>query len=326
MKLARLSTLNRCATALLLAGCGSPAPTDQARGNVIIGDDNNYMTMTGLTIPVIDTAPATDLDICWNKIADDLLCHPTSAMTDLDNVALLRLSHLSKREVEEDLAAGRLSQSQVAGYLDYHTNHTSTCVKLSQLSFFETIIDVPSEYVESVDFSYLLLFAKGTTPGSGARSMVFLNPTAASTNTTVNAATGCGLLRFSADLASSKPLPIPAKGPWVVDWRDVTRDGQGNPVPFQKIDRLTLGFFQKMTVAEVQSRILDVELIATTLWDVTLTGAKTANLSNGRERVKGTAFAGFGGGQPGTWMLALTCSTCQSPAPIVFSILDPSGE
>jgi hypothetical protein len=326
MKPVRLSTLNRWAAVVLLAGCGSPPATDQARGNVIIADDNNYVTATGLTIPVIDTAPGTDLDICWNKIADDLLCHPLSAAADLDNVALLRLSHLSKKEVEEELAAGRLSQSQVAGYLDYHTNHTSTCVKLSQLSFFETIIDVPSEYVESPDFSYLLLFAKGTTPGAGARSMVFLNPTAGSTNTTVNAPAGCGLLRFSADLASPKPLRISAKGPWIIDWRDVTRDGQGNPVPFQKIDRLTLGFFQGMTVAEVQSRILDVELIATTLWDVALTGAKTANLSSGRDRTKGTSFGGFGGGQPGTWMLALTCSTCQSPAPIVFSILDPSGD
>jgi hypothetical protein len=321
--------VKRCAAALLVAGagCGTPTSTDPAPGKVIIiGDENNYTTTTGLTIPVVDTAPATDLDICWDHITDDLLCHPLSAQTDLDNVALLRIGHLSNEQVEDALAAGLLSQSQVTGYLDYPTNHTSTCMKLSQLSFFETVIDVPSQYVESSDFSYLLLFATGTRAGSGARSMLFLNPTAASTNTRIDADTGCGLLQFSADLASPKPVPISAKGPWIVEWRDVTRDGQGNRAHLREIDRLTLGFFEGMSVADVQASILDVELIATTLWDVTLTGEKTADLSTCRDRAKGTSFEGFRRDQPGTWMLALTCSTCQSPAPVVFSILAPSTE
>jgi hypothetical protein len=307
------------------AACGSSATTDPSRGNVILHDENNYTTTASLSIPTIETASATDLDVCWPHIVDDLQCHPLSATADLDNVALLRISHLTQAQVQQALADGQLEQAQVAGYLDHQTDHSTTCVKLSQLSFFGTPIDVPKEYVESTDYSYLLLFTKGTIPGVGGRAMVFLKPTATSTNTMVDAPTGCGLLTFAADLSSLKKTSIPAGGPWVVDWREITRDGQGNAPPFQKIDGVTIGFYEGLTVADLQARILDIELIATTLWDLPLTSGKTADLALAKDRKTGEAFGGFTSASTGTWMLALTCSRCQSPAPVLLTILQPTG-
>ena len=76
----------------------------------------------------------------------------------------------------------------------------------------------------------MLLFAKGTRPGVGARAMVFVKPTAASVNTRVDARTGCGLLQFSADFSTASGLGMPPAAPWVIDWRNVTKDGQGNPI------------------------------------------------------------------------------------------------
>ena len=73
-------------------------------------------------------------------------------------------------------------------------------------------------------------------------AMTFLKPTSTSTNTQVDAPTGCGMLDFSADLASLTKLPVPAAGPWVLDWRDITRDGQGShgsvPEDRRRHDRL----------------------------------------------------------------------------------------
>lgn len=310
--------------AAVVAGCGSPpALVDNVRGNVRLVDANNYVITTDLSIPTVDTAPAKDLDICWTHVTNDLQCHAMSAQADIDNVGLLRISHLGKPEVERQLGAGLLSQSQVAGYLEYHTDHTSTCAKLSKLSFFGTAIDVPSEYAENADYTYLLMFAKGTTPGIGARDMVFLNPTAASTNTTVDVSTGCGLLKFSADLASLQKVSVSTAGPWVVDWEDVTHDGQNTAVTSRRIDGVTVGRFDGMSVMDLQAKILDIELIATSLWDIPLKGEKTADLSKATERKSGAPFPGFKAGSSATWMLALTCSTCQSPAPIVLTILQP---
>jgi len=314
------------AAALLLpAGCGSSSKPDDARGNIIVLDEHNYKTTASLAIPTVETAAATDLDICWTDVATDIQCHGLSAQADLDNVSLLRISHLSEEQVEVRLAQGTLTQSEVAGYLDFHTDHSATCTKLSKLSFFGTLIKVTEEYVEDPDFTYLLLFSKGTTPGLGARAMTFIKPTATSTNTAVAASAGCGMLDFTADLHTATSLPVPAAGPWVLDWRDITRDGQGNAVPFEKIDGVTVGFYAGKTAADLEAKIFDIEMIATTLWDLKLTSGRTADLALAKDRATGAAFAGFDGAETGTWMVALTCSRCQTPAPIVLAILAPTA-
>ena len=56
---------------LLLAGCGSSTNNGPA-GNLVLADANNYKTHAALTIPTVDTAPAVDLDICWDAVANDL--------------------------------------------------------------------------------------------------------------------------------------------------------------------------------------------------------------------------------------------------------------
>src|SRR5262245_33129674 len=114
----------------LMAGCGSSGTTDDPRGNILLGDQHNYRTTASLSIPIVDTAPATDLDICWTNVITDLQCHAVAPLPDLDNVSLLRISHLSKEVVAAKLADGSLSQSMVAGYLDYHTDKSATCAKL----------------------------------------------------------------------------------------------------------------------------------------------------------------------------------------------------
>jgi len=306
---------------LLLAGCGSSTNNGPA-GNLVLTDTNNYKTHAALAIPTVDTAPATDLDICWDAVTNDLQCHGVSALNDLDNVGLLRISHLTKEMVSIRVAAGTLSMSDVAGYLDHHTDHLTTCTKLSAFTLFGTVVDAPSMYTENADYTYLLLFSHGTTPGIGARTMMFLNPTSSSTNTRVDAPTGCGMLDFSADLASLTKLSVAAAPPWVIDWHGVVHDGANNDFPFTKVDGVSIGFYEGMAVADLQAHIFDIEMIATQLWDIKLEGGKTADLTTAKDRATGEAFKGFTRAAAGTWMLALTCSTCQSPAPPLLTILD----
>ena len=56
-----------------------------------------------------------------------------------------------------------------------------------------------------------------------------------------------------------------------------------------------------------------------------LADGKTADLSTATDRASGAAFPGFNRPETGTWMLALTCSKCQNPAPVVLTILQPAG-
>jgi hypothetical protein len=311
---------------LLLTGCGSAEddPKQSANdANIVLEDQHNYLSSSVLTIPTVETASGADLDICWSDIEADLQCHDVAAQADVDNVALLRFLHLSQEQVAARLAGGQLAQSEIDGYVEYNTDKQSTCTKLSTMSFFGTPVDINEEYFASDEHTFMLLFAKGTTPGVGARTMTFVEPTTNSMNTTVTAPNGCELLDFDADLSSLSPITVPLAGPWRLDWRNVTRDSQGNAIAFEAIDSALIGFYEGKSVSDLQANILDIELIATSLWEIQLTGGRTANLANAQQRETGELFSGFERDQSGTWLFALMCSTCQNPAPLVLSVLAP---
>jgi hypothetical protein len=310
----------------LLTACGSSSPPAKTgpKGNVVLRDTNNYTSQSTLTIPVVQTAPGADLDICWGNLSKDILCHALSPAMDIDNVSFLQIQNLTRPEIAAKLAAGQLATSEVKIYRDFHVDPTSgsSCVKLSALSLGTTVVSPAQDYVEGADKQYMVLFSTGTTPGSGSRTMMFIQPVAGSTNTSITAPDGCGILQFSADLTTPQPLTIPVAGPWVIDWSAITHDAMNNTVIFQYIDRLLVGYYAGKTVADLEAQFLDIELIATSLFQVSIpTGARTADLANAKD-AGGAAFPGFAM-RDGVWAVGLLCSTCQIPAPVALSILQP---
>src|SRR5262245_13029871 len=120
--LALLSSLS------VLAACESTdKKKEDPNANILLRDENNYRATGKLSIPTVETASATDLDICWENVVSDIQCHDVAPMADVDNMAMLRFLHLSEDDVEVKLASGELVMSQVDGYLDFHTTHSSTC-------------------------------------------------------------------------------------------------------------------------------------------------------------------------------------------------------
>ncbi len=306
----------------LLGACGGPG--DGQSGVIRLEDANNYRSTASLSIPTAETAPATDLDICWTGATSDLLCHPVVPETDIDTVGLLRLRGLTEPQIAAQLVSGTLPQSRVDGYVQYFTDHLTTCMKLSQFSFFGTASDIASLYVESTVERYLLVLAQGIQPGVGSRTMTFLVPKVGSTTTRVDAPSGCHLLDFTPDLESLTRVPVSGGGPWTVDWGNVTTNGQGDSITYARVNRLLVGFYQGLTVADLEARFFDIELLATSLWELPITGGHTAELGQALERSSGAFFSGFTP-TDGVWMLALLCTTCQNPAPVVLTILAPPG-
>jgi hypothetical protein len=312
----------------LLFGCGgSSTPPPTTEGNVVLRDQNNYTSQSTLTIPSVQTMPGADLQICWGDIQKDILCHDLTPTTDIDNVSFLRLQGMTTDQIQTKLAAGSLTAAMVNVYRDFHVDHTasSTCVSLSSLSFTSTALNPATDYVEASDKKYLLLFSKGTTPGSGARTMTFIEPTSSSTATAVSAPDGCGsnILHFTADITTPPAVTVPKAGPWDVDWSLITRDSMNHTVLFQNLDQLMVGFYPGMTVADLQARFLDIDRIAgSSLYQMAIpTGAKHADLANAKDS-NGVAFPGFAR-TDGVWAVAILCSKCQVPAPIILSILEP---
>ena len=134
-----MAVRSRCSP--LLAGCGRSSNPDGARGNLLLHDENNYTTTASLAIPTVETTAATDLDICWTDVINDLQCHTVSATADLDDVALLRFAHLSQEEVAAELASGSW-RSPRSPDTPTTTPTTATPARSCQLSFFGTVIDL----------------------------------------------------------------------------------------------------------------------------------------------------------------------------------------
>jgi hypothetical protein len=320
--------LSFSSTISLLAACGSSGGTgNNPVGNVVLRDANNYTSQSTLTIPTVQTASGQDLSISWSGITKDLLCHPAAS---IDNVAFLKIGNMSQGDVETKLASGQLVSSEVTTYREFHTAGAgadagaATSTMLSQLSYGPALVPA-TDYVESASTQYLLLFTHGTTLGVGAQTMTFIQPTASSQNTSVAAQDACSshILDFTATL-STMPVSIPVDGPWKIDWSQITKDSFGDALDFSqtKLDKVEVAFFENMAAADLQAHFLDIEINATSLYAVDVpTGQKYVDLA-GADSDGGAAFPGFTK-TDGTWAVAVLCSTCSVPAPVVFSILQP---
>ena len=85
------------------------------------------------------------------------------------------------------------------------------------------------------------------------------------------------------------------------------------------------GFYEGKTVGDLEARILDLELMATDIWEIQISQGRTAELGFAQNRADQSLFSGFDQSREGTWVFALTCSSCQNPAPVLLSILDPGA-
>src|SRR5436190_1654233 len=312
--------------AALLPACGgSSTPSEWPKGHVVLKDANNYTSDTTLTIPIVQAKAGADLTVCWDGIMKDLLCHDLVAGTeDIDNVGFLQVP-LSKDVVSQKLAVGQLSENQVSIYREHRVAAGETCANLSTFAFGSTL-NPATDFVEPTGgktLTYMLLFATGLTPGVGSRAMVFVDPSASSTTMKVDAPDACAnhVLDFQATLGQPMMIPATDSTKWHVDWSQISKDSFGNPVNFAKLDDVLLGFYRGMSAADLQTQFTDIELIATTLYDVSVpAGARDVDLATAKVRGGTDSFPGFTQ-TDGVWAIAVRCTSCQIPAPIVMTIL-----
>jgi hypothetical protein len=307
-------------------GSGSPWP----KGNIVLEDANNFTSVTSLDIPEVTTAAGADLMICWDGLMKDLLCHDiVQPGNGIDDVAFLQIKNFSHDQVRQKLAVGQLDPNLVTTYGDFYTVNagTSTCVNLHQLAL-GAALDPAKVYVEPTStqtITYMLLFATGTKPGIGSKAMTFINPSSASTVTSVAAPDACAnnVLHFQATLGAHMPIPATDNKKWHVDWSQVTKDSFGNDIDFAELDGILLGFYQNMTAADLQAGFKDIELTATKLYRADVApGARDIDLATATAMDGSGAFPGFTQ-TDGTWAIAVRCSMCQIPAPVVMTILEP---
>jgi len=302
------------ALSLLIGGCSC------GTGTVVLGDTTNFSYVGDIDAPSHETVSAQNVTICWDSMTDDIQCHDVDPTSDPGLITLARFNNLTEVEIEQQLSNDELSQSELSGFLTWEIPTGDTCAELEDFTLDGTPVVLSEEYYEGGG-TYLMLLSHGTIPGQNIISMDFLVPLESSDIDAVDVGPACATLDFTADLTSGDPIELSAGGSsWMVDWGDVTVNGLGNPIALSNIDRLLLGYYADMSVADVEDSFLDLEIVATELYEMELFNTFEADLAE-----TSGADGDFGGFDQtgGTWVLALMCTTCSNPAPLFATVILP---
>lgn len=297
----------------------APLEPPDPSGALPLGDDNNYGFDGALDGPTITLASGQDAEIDFSALDHDLQCHALDPVADVDNVAVLLFRYLSEAEVEDGLSNDTLDMSDLSAYLSYEPGD-ATNFRLSDLTFFGTDPEIEGEFIPG-NGSFLVLLTTGTTVGTGARMIGFLEPSDESRNTSGSLDDGCSVLTYDADLTSLRPMSVLPAGPWNLDWSAVTTTGQGGDFTTTDVTSLMLAYYEDLAPSDLEAQFLDLELLADRTWTADHPGGTAADLSLLVDAADGTPFPGFEA--EGTYLVALRCASCPNPAPLVLTQLVP---
>ena len=118
------------------------------------------------------------------------------------------------------------------------------------------------------------------------------------------------LLSVDVDFRSLMPVVLPDQEANIaIDWRDIERDGLGNEVEPSKIDSAFVARYDR-SITELEDSIFSLMTDADALWTMPLDTTGQANL---QDLTGDVPFTGIDDAH--SWLLALECSSCMSPAP-----------
>ena len=282
--------------------CGDPCE---------LRDENNFDFSSELWAEMVALQEFQDITIEWPDVSVDLQGHDYAA-GDVDEVMLVVFAELTPDEVAARLAEDTVQQADVQVTVFCEEPHDSSC----QLDEFCVLGSCPnlSKYFQA-GTQGAWLFVLNSEDVAGARALIFVDPSAGSTDTTVTVTDDSYSLEVDVDLRSLATVPIGTDADVEVDWGELTTDGYGNAMSPHTLDLLEVGRYE-LTVEEMEQQFLDLELIAAERWELDVSEEESARLSD----LEGdTPFTGVTADS--TWMLALRCTSCDNPTPRFLTLL-----
>jgi hypothetical protein len=294
--------------ALLLSGCGTYT--------IQLSDEHNYSSTAVLDADVITVADCPkELTLDWSGLTTDLLDHELDPSADIYQMRVVRFDNLSATEVMVAIADNNLPQQEISGNVDYQPTAGETSAPLSEFAFNGTHIDPSTEACSDVSTTFMLTAMTDMYAYGG---LIFFEPTPGEKNTDVELTSDAFQLTFDADLTTNGVIEVPGGRDYLINWMDLTIDGQGNPFSLSNIDQLLLARYE-LSTDEMEQQFYDLQLIAAEMYTAEIGGLGEYELINATDEA-GNAFEGFEG--EGLWLLGLFCSTCPNPAPLYLSVIE----
>ena len=297
---------------------GDCSEYDESMDFVTLDDAANFSWHGTLEVEVYEVAELTDVRIDWSQLAHDTMAQPLDPATDIDTASLIAFPHLGHDEAVTNLNDNTLSQADVGLFVYAEVSGTSHSF-LADMTLFGSDVDVETYFSDDYAATWLVTLDSGGTPGAGIRSCAILDPSPTSEVATAYIDDDSCVVHPDADFGSLVPATAAECAPLTFQWSGLTTDGFGNTFPTTYIDGLSLSFHAGQSPADLEDTYLFGGVGATEVWKQILEEGSTSTLLDGHPSAAGTPFDGISGG--GTWLLALTCSTCSSPAPPFVTVL-----
>jgi hypothetical protein len=292
---------------------------------------HNYSFSSRLTFPPITVAANTELTLDWEGVTQDFMNHPLDPRNDLKKIRVF-LWKLPLASLEEKTNADTLLMKDLVTLpLEYSTDGSGTSAKLFQfsnsgepseemiLSFFD-----PDLY-PSDRYSYTVMASGSLLLGEGTKMIQSFRVEKGNPETTVRLTASSTGLEWEAHLQNAQVTGIPAgQAAITLDWTDMKTNALGNPFePPSYIAEVLIGHYDE-SVAELETKFLDIELIAKELYRATIDAGTSIDLRTlTLDGDSSTHFPGID--DTGTWLVALQCGACRNPAPWYLTVLKPCG-
>ena len=316
-------------------GTGGSVACTASGTTLTAAEANNYSFSSTLSFPVIKIAPKSELTFDWSAVTTSFLGHAVNPKTDLNMISVLfwklPLSDLQTRLNADTLAQKDLVVVPLTITTDGTTPNVTagaTSAKLFNFTLNGGAVDSAlilgyfdaDFYTPNTSYTYTLMAASGTTVGQGVKMIQSFQLDPTSTNTTVNMTSDSTKLTWSANLHNLTPTGIPAgQGGLTIDWSKLKTNALGGAFDPTSITNVLIGHYTQ-TPTELESKFLDIELIATDLYRAVISTGTSVDFSTLKTDA-GKAFSGIDA--TGTWVVALQCGSCRNPAPWYLSVLKP---
>ena len=302
------------------AGSGGCAQT------IVASIANNYSLSSGLVFPPVSVRPDSELRFRWSGVTEDLLGHELDPRLDVDAVHLM-LWKASPDNFQAMVHDDALRQRDLAVIMNVYTGQMLTETSLFEftslgmpvppediLPFFNADSYPPAQHV------YTLMIATGQELGKGTRMIQSFTLDPASTNTLVEMTNDSTLVQYTADFAArERTLVAPGTNDITIDWTNLTVNARRQAFSPYDITEVVVARYDE-TVSELENQFLDLELIAEEMWRGYVESGTTASFSTLTD-VDGRPFPGVS--SDGTWIVALRCGRCLSPAPQYLHVFAP---
>lgn len=285
-------------------------------GDIVLLDEHNYSYTVDLDIATTEVELANDFTIEWSGLTRDMLGHDVSP-TDIDVAWFMWFRNLTQEELAQGLAENTITQVDVDWAASAMvTGDTST--ETSVFDFGGNPYDAPT-YFASEQGAYLVRVTTGTDQYAPTRALAFVDPSTTSSNHTVSLTDSSAALSAQVDLHSMTQITVSAGSTPDIDWTEVTTDGLGATIDWTAVSELWIARFDSLSVTQLEEQFLDLELIYDEVYTVQMYGEDGIAVTEATT-ASGTAFSGFTAGS--TWLLALRCNLCTSPAPPFLTVVN----